>query len=91
MHVSVVDGVMRWLFFLLNSIYSESRSLKLKMQQEQRAHEQEMRRINLPQSAFCNTACDLTDEDRGQTDKERASENHTGTDETEDNTVEKDG
>lgn len=62
------------------------------MEQEQRAHEQEMHRLNLPQSAFCNAACDLADENRGQTDNEKASETHTNADQTEEViNVEKDG
>lgn len=61
------------------------------MQQEQRATEQEMRRLNLPRSAFCNAACDLAEENRGQTDKEKVSDKHTTSDETEDDHVEKDG
>lgn len=78
--------------FLPNSKYSDSRSMKLKMQKEQRAHEQEMHRLNLPPLAFCHAACDLADENKGQTDKEKASEKHTTTDKTEaDNTAEKDG
>ncbi|XP_015462034.3 phosphoinositide-3-kinase-interacting protein 1 [Astyanax mexicanus] len=38
------------------------KGVKLRMQQEQRAYEQEMHRINLPLSAFTNPACDITDE-----------------------------
>lgn len=84
--------VVVFFFFLLNSKHSDSRSLKLKMEQEQRAHEQEMHRLNLPQSAFCNAACDLADENRGQTDNEKASETHTNADQTEEViNVEKDG
>ncbi|KAG7314874.1 hypothetical protein KOW79_022177 [Hemibagrus wyckioides] len=64
-------------------IYFYMKSLKLKMQQQQRAHEQEMHRINLQQSAFYNAACDLADENRGQTDKEKTSEIRSATDETE--------
>ncbi|KAM9440934.1 phosphoinositide-3-kinase-interacting protein 1-like isoform 2-T2 [Clarias gariepinus] len=73
-------------------IYFYKKSLKLKMQQKQRAHDQEMHRLNLQQSAFCNAACDLTDESREQTDKEKASEKPTSTDEIEeDNNLGKDG
>ncbi|XP_030641147.1 uncharacterized protein LOC115821461 [Chanos chanos] len=36
--------------------------LKLRQQQEQRAYEQEMQRMQLPMSAFSNPACDLSDE-----------------------------
>ncbi|KAK3527516.1 hypothetical protein QTP86_024303, partial [Hemibagrus guttatus] len=64
-------------------IYFYKKSLKLKMQQQQRAQEQEMHRINLQQLAFYNAACDLADENRGQTDKEKTSEIRTTTDETE--------
>lgn len=55
----------------------------MKMQQQQGAHEQEMHRINLQQSAFYNSACDLADENRGQTDKEKTSEIRSATNETE--------
>lgn len=55
----------------------------MKKQQQQRAHEQEMHRINLQQLAFYNAACDLADENRGQMDKEKTSEIRSATDETE--------
>ncbi|KAI4904796.1 hypothetical protein NFI96_003839 [Prochilodus magdalenae] len=42
--------------------YVYRKGVKLRLQQEQRAYEQEMHRINLPLSAFINPACDLTDE-----------------------------
>ncbi|XP_017575840.1 phosphoinositide-3-kinase-interacting protein 1-like [Pygocentrus nattereri] len=42
--------------------YVYRKGVKLRLQQEQRAYEQEMHRINLPLSAFTNPACDLTDE-----------------------------
>ncbi|XP_030641148.1 phosphoinositide-3-kinase-interacting protein 1-like [Chanos chanos] len=42
--------------------YFYKRGLKLRQQQEQRAYEQEMQRMQLPMSAFSNPACDLSDE-----------------------------
>ena len=69
------------------------RGVKLRLQQEQRAYEQEMHRINLPLSAFTNPACDLTDEqpatarvqqtgekaERGAEEKEEPTELQTNT------------
>lgn len=52
--------------------------VKLRIQQEQRAYEQEMHRINLPLSAFTNLACDITDEQPAPTSARQPGEREEG-------------
>ncbi|XP_036436198.1 phosphoinositide-3-kinase-interacting protein 1-like [Colossoma macropomum] len=54
--------------------YVYRRGVKLRLQQEQRAYEQEMHRINLPLSAFTNPACDLSDEQPATASVQQAGE-----------------
>ncbi|XP_041915099.1 phosphoinositide-3-kinase-interacting protein 1 [Alosa sapidissima] len=62
----VLGGMMMLIIIMLGTGiilgYFYKKGQKLKQQQEQRAYEQEMHRINLPLSAFSNLACQLDDD-----------------------------